>query len=158
MTSGQRLHLICRTLLLPFYDPSFGNRDLLMQKAKCYRNFLERGGQEGALYRDYVKKRNALIEHLCVDTSPQRLDEVQQMLELFYGDSLLYEQLTQAKVLDRFYLKRIMEISDSFVTLRDGRPALRFWTHTEQRDLSCAGIWIWTAYAVPAVLDVYELL
>lgn len=135
MTSGQRLHLICRTLLLPFYDPSFGNRDLLMQKAKCYRNFLERGGQEGALYRDYVKKRNALIEHLCVDTSPQRLDEVQQMLELFYGDSLLYEQLTQAKVLDHFYLKRIMEISDSFVTLRDGRPALRFWTHTEQRDL-----------------------
>ena len=135
MTSGQRLHLICRTLLLPLRDPSFGNRDLLVQKTKCYRDFLERSGQESKLYRAYVNQRNALIERLCQDTSPQRLDEVQQMLEMFYGDPLLYEQLTQAQNLDRFYLRRIAEISDSFVTLRDGRPALRFWTRAEQADL-----------------------
>lgn len=135
MTSAQRLNLICRTLLLPFRDPSFGQYDPLLQKTIKYRDFLEQNKHESRLYHAYMHQRDEIIKNLCQYASPQRLDEVQQMLELFYSDSLLCKKIKDNKNLEGFYIDRILEISRSFVTLRDGIPSLRFWTKTEQYDL-----------------------
>lgn len=139
MTQGKRLFLVCKTLLLPFTDPGFGQEDPLLQKGSLYAKFLSGEGQESKLYRNYSDVRKRLLDSLQQDVPPERLDELSQLLEMFYGNRLLSNALHGAGQspfpLDALYLSRIHEISDSFLTLRDGRPALRVGHEGSRKDL-----------------------
>jgi len=139
MTQSKRLFFICRALLLPFIDPDFGQDDPLLQKGAVYAKFLSGDGEESKLYRNYSNIQRRLLNSLQHDILPDRLDELSQILEIFYGNSLLSDALRKAGQspfrLDAFYLSRIYEISDSFLTLRDGRPALRNGHNDSRKDL-----------------------
>lgn len=139
MTINQHLSLICRTLLLPFCDPRPAMHEQIQRKAALYRRFLTRSGTEHELYQQYSHLRNQIIESLSNETPPDSFDDIQQMLDMFYSDIELCEAMEDCKhdayPLDRFYIARILEISDSFVTLRNGRPALRTWTNRSRPDL-----------------------
>ena len=57
---------------------------------------------------------------------------------MFYSDNLLISNINKENSpysLNKFYIQRINEISDSFITLRDGWPALRSWYNTTRSDL-----------------------
>ena len=144
MTHGERLDLICATLLLPFTEPAYGSVDPIWKKAACFLKFLLGEGRENKLYAQYTKLQNEILQQLTGRASkPQRLDELTQILDIFYGDNTLSEFLMKNKAsqsknafsLDDFYIERIREISDSFLTLRDGHPALRNWHNTDRNDL-----------------------
>lgn len=142
MTRNQQLSLICRTLLLPFRDPAFGCNDPLLNKANTYLDFLTRNGREHELYRTYVQQRNQIIQSLFAEGAPDNMDNIQQSLNMFYDDTVLCERIGAKRsdshaqyALDAFYIDRILEISDSFVTLRNGHPALRTWTNRSRKDL-----------------------
>lgn len=139
MTQGKRLFLVCKTLLLPFTDPGFGQDDPLLQKGSVYAKFLSGEGAESKLYRGYSEVRKRLLDSLQHDLPPDRLDELSQFLEMFYGNRLLSDALWEAGQspfpLDALYLSRIFEISDSFLTLRDGHPALRIGQNGSRQDL-----------------------
>lgn len=142
MTRNQHLYLICRTLLLPFRNPAFGSNDPLLNKSRTYLRFLTMNGQEHKLYKIYVKQRDQIIQSLYTEGAPDNLDNIQQALNLFYDDTTLCERLNAQAgnshsqyPLDAFYINRILEISDSFVTLRNGHPALRTWTNRSRKDL-----------------------
>lgn len=142
MTRNQQLSLICRALLLPFRDPSFGKDDPLLGKANTYLDFLTKNGKESELYRIYARQRDQIIQLLYMEGVPDNLDNIQQSLNMFYDDTMLSEQISAQKIsgqspymLDAFYINRILEISDSFVTLRNGHPALRTWTNRSRKDL-----------------------
>ena len=130
MTRSRRISLICRALLLPYCDPDFGYKDPLLKKTKLYHDFLVRNGTEADLYRRYIQQRDNLIKRICSLHTPDRLDEAQQLLEMFYGDAQLCKVFQDNELpLDEFYIKQIFQVSDSFVTMRDGVPALRTWTN-----------------------------
>ena len=134
MTANQRLSLICRVLLLPFRDISFGKTDLLLEKAQMYQKFIYQEGTEHELYTAYRNCRKKIMEQVCSEGKPENMDEIQQLLELFYGDVAMLECAESGNA-DALYIKRILEISDSFVTLRDGRPSLRTWINPDREDL-----------------------
>lgn len=134
MTANQHLSLICRVLLLPFRDISFGKTDLLLEKAKLYQKFIYREGTEHELYAAYRNCRKKIMEQVCLEGKPENMDEIQQLLELFYGDTDMLGCAESGNA-DALYVKRILEISDSFVTLRDGRLSLRTWINPNREDL-----------------------
>lgn len=144
MTHGERLDLICATLLLPFTDPSYGAYDPISEKAACFRRFLQGEGREIKLYSRYRELQSNILRSITARAAkPQRLDELAQVLDLFYGDGDLTQFLEKINTgspglgfpLDDFYIQRIAEISDSFITLRDGHPALRTWHNQDRKDL-----------------------
>ena len=136
MTYGERLDLICATLLLPFANPSYGEFDPLFEKVCYYQKYLRGDGRENVLYSQHRKLQDRILQSLTARfAKPQRLDELVQILDLFYGDyslsSFLWKNCKNKPEseysLDLFYVQRIAEISNSFITLRDGHPALRNW-------------------------------
>lgn len=134
MTANQRLSLICRVLLLPFRDVRFGKEDLLLAKAQMYRKFIDQEGTEHQLYGAYRNCRKKLMDQVCSEGKPENMDEVQQLLEFFYGDTDMLG-CAESNNADSLYIQRILDISDSFVTLRDGRMSLRTWINPDRLDL-----------------------
>lgn len=94
MTRNQQLSLICRALLLPFRDPSFGKDDPLLGKANTYLDFLTKNGKESELYRIYARQRDQIIQLLYMEGVPDNLDNIQQSLNMFYDDTMLSEQIS----------------------------------------------------------------
>ena len=80
MTANQRLSLICRVLLLPFRDISFGKTDLLLEKAKLYQKFIYQEGTEHELYAAYRNCRKKIMDQVCSEGKPENMDEIQQLL------------------------------------------------------------------------------
>ena len=177
MTRSRRISLICRALLLPYCDPDFGYKDPLLKKTKLYHDFLVRNGTEADLYRRYIQQRDNLIKRICSLHTPDRLDEAQQLLEMFYGDAQLCKVFQDNELpLDEFYIKQIFQVSDSFVTMRDGVPALRTWTNIRRSDLfygynnlhkaelwnmitrlSTPDLWIAAYYVIAGIEDIRNL-
>lgn len=139
MKKGKQLSLICKSLLLPFINPDYSNEDLLQKKAILFNKFLNGEGRESKIFSDYHSTCEKIITQISErNLIPERLDELYELLDMFYSDNLLISNIKKENSpysLNKFYIKRINEISDSFITLRDGWPALRSWHNTTRSDL-----------------------
>ena len=138
MNKNQRLDIIIKTLALPFIDFNFFCNDLLCVKAACYEKLLNNCEMRTHLKMEYQENQEKIISHIASNTHVERLDDIVQLLNIFYADADIIHYLKRqgrSTSIDTFYIKRIFDISRSLVTLRNGRISICMWINDTKDEL-----------------------
>lgn len=138
MNKNKRLNIIIRTLAMPFIDFEFFESDPLGAKALCYEKLLNDSGIRADQKRKYQKSREKIIFYIASLTQAERLDDIVQMLNMFYADPKMVRYLKRmgrSAWVESYYVQRIFDISSSLVTLRNGRISIRMWSNDGSDEL-----------------------
>lgn len=151
-----RLYQIINTLLLPYREEGFGekNGDVLADmrynfsalQERYNKTKMQRKKQEKAYYESEKKLRDFLVKRMGEYT--YTLDDFKMLLDLFFPESECYElyrknygkneAYQKDNSLDRVYLHNLYKIAESLLTFRDGDIAVRMWNNEgEQQDIFC---------------------
>ena len=152
-----RLNLIVRTLLLPFIQSEFlsRNRDPIARLIEAYYQVSSRTGsssinQKKRLEQEYAAAKAFLEQFIRQDRklNAKSIDDVLLLIDLFYPQAKAARYLENVSKNERaeiedviagYYISRLFRISDSLLTFRDGRMAIRTWINEEgenrQKDL-----------------------
>ncbi|MDR3601779.1 MAG: hypothetical protein P4L49_15060 [Desulfosporosinus sp.] len=163
MNKNQRLDIIIRTLALPFIDFNYFCSDPLCLKVACYEKLLNNRGIRVDLKREYEEHQEKIIGYMASITQVERLDDILQLLNIFYSDIDMIHYLreqSRATSVDTYYIKRIFDISSSLVILRDGKISIRMWSDEADNELFKAysglhKVEIWSALARIMTPDVF---
>lgn len=163
MNKNQRLNSIIRTLAMPFMDFEFFEDDPLCAKAQCYEKLLNDPEIRVDQKREYKKRKERIVAYIASRTQAERLDDIVQMLNMFYADVKLVRYLKgrgKYSSVDRYYVQRIFDISASLVTLRNGRISIRMWSNDGGEELFAAHsglhkVEIWSTLARIMTPDVF---
>lgn len=139
MNRKKRVQLLLRVLLSPFTEPPFAGSDLWEEKTRAFQNMKQAraDGDFEQSRRAYKAVRRQLVESLERRTTPDRISELEQLVDFFYPDEELEEFLRADGVscLDGFFLQRLHKIALEFITLRNGRISLRMWMRKSEEGL-----------------------
>lgn len=130
MNRKQRVSMIVRMLLFPFTRPSFAMTDLLLQRTQAY---MDLSANKDIYYqpelRAYERAHQALIRSLEEEMRPDRLSELDELLEMFYPEESLaaYLRTRPGGRLDGYYANVLLRLSTEFIALRDGRASIKLW-------------------------------
>lgn len=129
MDRKQRIEMVLRVLLCPFLELPSQQEDLLCAKAKAYRRMVT--SKEDLLSnRQAYERACKRIEQWLEDwIHPDRLSEMDGLLEMYYPDEELRAYLNQSGQddLDGYYIGVLLQLSAEFITLRDGQVSIRMW-------------------------------
>lgn len=121
--------MILRVLLCPFLELPAQSEDLLCLKAKAYSKMVNSRTDESFCRRAYENASKKMERWLEEKILPDRLSEMDALLEMFYPEEELRRHLNRPGVdnLDGYYINVLLQLASEFVTLRDGRASIRMW-------------------------------
>ena len=137
MNRKQRVSMIVRMLLVPFTRPPFSGEDLLLERTKTYNEFLE---STDIYYQPklhaYKERRERFIRSLEEEIKPDRLSELEELLQMFYPEEKMADYLrkTASGRLEGYYFDVLLKTATEFVTLRDGRVSIKMWDTPENSE------------------------
>lgn len=146
-----RLYQIINSLLLPYREECFGEKDgdvladiryhFSALQDRCDKTRMQKEKQEKAYYQSEKRLRDFLVKRMGEYT--YTLDDFKMLLDLFFPESECYElykknhgknELYQKdNCLDRVYLNNLYKIAESLLTFRDGYLAVRTWNNEGQQ-------------------------
>jgi len=130
MNRKQRVSMIVRMLLFPLTRQPFSSQDLLLKRTQAYRSLVS---SDSVYYRPklkaYRQAHKALIRSLETEMKPDRLSELDQLLEMFYPEGKLLSHLytAPAERLEGYYIQTLLRLATEFITLRDGKVSIKLW-------------------------------
>ncbi|MGL5416442.1 MAG: hypothetical protein ACRDAU_12335 [Clostridium sp.] len=95
------------TILLPFQDIEFIFQD----------PFIDMTQKEKEIF---------LVNKILRDTTLKNIDNAKLLIEKYYGDIIELKENNNKKVFDK-YQKILTELSESFITIRDGEICYKYW-------------------------------
>ena len=137
MNRKQRVSMIVRMLLVPFTRPPFSGEDLLLERTRTYNEFLE---STDIYYQPklqaYKDRRDRFIRSLEGEMKPDRLSELEELLQMFYPEEEMaaYLRGNGSRRLEGYYFGVLLKIATEFVTLRDGRVSIKMWDTPEHSE------------------------
>lgn len=129
MNRKQRVKMIVHVLLMPFTRFPFGKQDFLLEDAN-YQRTLQKHHEVGwNEVKNRERNHKALLHTMLEETKPDRISEVEELLEMFYpvGQMADYLERLQADGLEGYYFDTLLRISTEMITLRDGRVSIKMW-------------------------------
>ena len=127
MNRKQRIEMLLRALLCPFLQLPARQEDLLCAKARAYDRMVASGDR--ASQRAYEAASAELQRWLEGKSRPERLSEMESLLEMFYPEEELRTYLAGPghENLDGYYIEVLFQLAAEFITLRDGQISIRMW-------------------------------
>lgn len=126
--------MMLRVLLCPFLELPARREDLLYAKAKAYRNMVTSRENALASRRTYEQACRQMERWLEAQIHPDRLSEMNSLLEMYYPEEDLRTYLSQEgqDSLDGYYIQVLLQLAVEFITLRDGQISVRMWDKPEK--------------------------
>lgn len=133
MNRKQRIEMILQVLLFPFLELPSQQEDLLCTKAKTYQKMVTATDNNPEYRQAYERSRQQMQCWLERRIHPDRLSEIDNLLEMFYPEEELRAHLNYSERgdLDEYYINVLFRIATEFITLHDGRPSIRMWDETD---------------------------
>ena len=129
MNRKQRVGMIVKLLLRPYTSEVFYEDELLRNAALAYQALsVSTEAAYSKCYKNYTTARAALLRAIQDKTRMERLSEAANLLDMFFPEAEMAEQLSANRSLDRWYLERLMALALEFITLRDGTVSIRMWS------------------------------
>lgn len=119
------MDLRIKMALLPFVDLRFYFKDYIADIGKQ---------ESTAEYREYMGQfLEELLPALNQTERIQHIDEIGLLAEKYYPHSFMNQCTSFGERPERFYLERLKELSDLFLTHRNGKVALKYWESTDEK-------------------------
>ena len=142
-----RLNQIVRVLVLPYCGRDFEkeNGDVIKNIRKGLYGYTcslnkDRKAREKA-EKDYINQVRNLERYIRsdYDLRAKTIDDIKLLIELFYPEdeilTLMEKYGNSAFGIERYYLKNIFRISESLLTFRDGKIAIRTWMNPKKTEI-----------------------
>lgn len=129
MDRKQRIEMILRVLLCPFLELPSQREDLLCAKAKAYRRMVTSRDDLPGGRQAYELACERMEQWLEGWVRPERLSEMNGLLEMYYPEEELRAYLSRSgrNDLDGYYIGVLLQLAVEFITLRDGQLSIRMW-------------------------------
>lgn len=135
MKQRERIYTISKILTLPLTDLLFQEIDYFHELLGLFKKLLDTPTKDVLRkeYRVNFKKTKDFIYHYLTGKYHLDFNVVEQLVEMFYAPDIMYKY-AQTKMFDdiplsylanKFYIKRIFDVAESFITLRDGEISLK---------------------------------
>lgn len=134
MDRKQRIEMILRVLLCPFLELPAHREDLLCAKTKAYHRIVT-SGSNAISNKDAYERARVRLEHWMEShVRPERLSEMESLLEMYYPLEELRAYLIGEGQddLDGYYIQVLFQLAVEFITLRDGQISIRMWDEPEK--------------------------
>ncbi|MCL6660899.1 hypothetical protein [Paenibacillus amylolyticus] len=122
----EKMDLRIKLATLPFCDFHFYFQDYIS---------LIGSKRSSSDYKQYMDKD--FMEQILISLNPtqhiNQIDEISLLLEKFYPHKQMIEFTDSGKNPERFFIYRLKELSELFITHRNGKVALKYWESSEEK-------------------------
>lgn len=124
----EKMDLRIKSLLLPFTEFSFYKRDLIADLAKS-KNTVQ--------YQEFFDKELLKQVYPIFNRTNRiyNLDEVKLLLKKYYPQDKLHEISFEGENISHYYLVHLSQISQIFLTHRNGKISLKYWKSEDESNL-----------------------